>query len=49
MELFEEDDAKEFIQKDVEGSDIDTRRRVSTDFVRALCKRFEAEVRKGWG
>jgi hypothetical protein len=31
---------------DIEGSDTDTRRRVSTDLVRALCKQFEEEVRE---
>uniref|UniRef100_A0A0N5AQY9 Exportin-2 n=1 Tax=Syphacia muris TaxID=451379 RepID=A0A0N5AQY9_9BILA len=43
LELFE-DEPLEFIKKDIEGSDIGTRRRGAGDFVRALCRRFEQEV-----
>lgn len=37
---------EEYIRRDIEGSDIDTRRRAACDLVRALCKFFEAEVTK---
>ena len=43
MELFE-DDPIEFIRRDLEGSDNDTRRRAATEFVRALVQRFEQQV-----
>eukprot|EP00118_Oscarella_pearsei_P025556 m.308373 g.308373 ORF g.308373 m.308373 type:complete len:973 (+) comp43881_c0_seq1:68-2986(+) len=42
-ELFE-DNPEEFIRQDLEGSDVDTRRRASCDLVRSLCKYFEAPV-----
>ena len=42
-ELFE-DNAFEYIRRDVEGSDTDTRRRVSCDLVRGLCRNYEAQV-----
>lgn len=42
-ELFE-DDPIEFIRRDLEGSDSDTRRRAATEFVRALVDKFEAKV-----
>lgn len=34
----------EFFKRDIEGSDLETRRRGATDFVRALCKQFEPQV-----
>ncbi|KAF2119186.1 CAS/CSE protein [Lophiotrema nucula] len=40
VELFE-DEPIEFIRRDLEGSDSDTRRRATTNFVRALMARFE--------
>jgi exportin-2 (importin alpha re-exporter) len=42
-ELFE-DNPFEYIRRDVEGSDTDTRRRVSCDLVRALCRNHESAV-----
>jgi len=42
-ELFE-DNAEEYIRKDIEGSDNDTRRRAACDLVRGLCKYFEKLV-----
>ena len=43
MELFE-DEPIEFIRRDLEGSDSDTRRRAATDFLRQLMVKFEAIV-----
>lgn len=43
MELFE-DEPIEFIRRDLEGSDSDTRRRASTDFLRGLLAQFEELV-----
>ncbi|KAI9864617.1 MAG: importin-alpha export receptor [Trichoglossum hirsutum] len=40
IELFE-DEPIEFIRRDLEGSDSDTRRRAATDFLRALLEQFE--------
>ncbi|BFZ62404.1 importin-alpha export receptor [Saitoella coloradoensis] len=42
-ELFE-DDPIEFIRRDLEGSDSDTRRRSATDLVRGLMEQFEKSV-----
>lgn len=42
-ELFE-DNPEEYIRKDIEGSDIDTRRRAACDLVRGLCKFYEQVV-----
>ncbi|XP_029650427.1 exportin-2 [Octopus sinensis] len=42
-ELFE-DNPDEYIRRDIEGSDIDTRRRAACDLVQALCKIFEEPV-----
>ncbi|KAL5021450.1 hypothetical protein ScPMuIL_000605 [Solemya velum] len=42
-ELFE-DNPEEYIRRDIEGSDVDTRRRSACDFVQALCKSFEGPV-----
>lgn len=39
-----EDEPFEFLKRDVEGSDLHTRRRGASDFVRALGKHFEAEI-----
>ncbi|KAF2204358.1 Cse1-domain-containing protein [Delitschia confertaspora ATCC 74209] len=43
VELFE-DEPIEFIRRDLEGSDNDTRRRAATDFLRQLMSRFETDV-----
>lgn len=43
IELFE-DEPIEFIRRDLEGSDTDTRRRAATDFLRELMERFERLV-----
>uniref|UniRef100_A0A915PJA9 Exportin-2 n=1 Tax=Setaria digitata TaxID=48799 RepID=A0A915PJA9_9BILA len=40
FELFE-DDPLEYMRRDIEGSDIGTRRRGASDFLRALCRRPE--------
>ncbi|OLL26294.1 Importin-alpha re-exporter [Neolecta irregularis DAH-3] len=42
-ELFEEDPI-EFIRRDLEGSDSDTRRRASADFIRGLMDKFESMI-----
>ena len=42
-EIFE-DNPFEYIRRDAEGSDTDTRRRVSCDLVRALCRNYEAQT-----
>lgn len=42
-EIFD-DNPFEYVRRDVEGSDTDTRRRVSCDLVRALCRNYEAQV-----
>uniref|UniRef100_A0A915DYI5 Exportin-2 n=1 Tax=Ditylenchus dipsaci TaxID=166011 RepID=A0A915DYI5_9BILA len=34
----------DFLKRDIEGSDAETRRRGATDFVRALCKQFEQQI-----
>mmetsp|Transcript_24536 Transcript_24536/g.59067 ORF Transcript_24536/g.59067 Transcript_24536/m.59067 type:complete len:963 (+) Transcript_24536:192-3080(+) len=34
----------EYVRRDMEGSDVDTRRRTTVDFIRGLCKFFEKEV-----
>ena len=36
----------EFVRRDTEGSDTDTRRRASRELVRALVDKFPAEVRR---
>ncbi len=38
----------EYIQRDTEGSDSDTRRRAATELVKALTKKFPVEVRIGF-
>lgn len=42
-ELFE-DNPEEYIRRDIEGSDVDTRRRAACDLVQALSKSFEGPV-----
>ena len=43
MEMFE-DEPIEFIRRDLEGSDSDTRRRAATDFLRGLLSQYEKTV-----
>ena len=43
MELFE-DEPIEYIRRDLEGSDSDTRRRAASDLVRGLLEHFAKEV-----
>ncbi|EDQ90557.1 uncharacterized protein MONBRDRAFT_35084 [Monosiga brevicollis MX1] len=38
------DNPEEYIRRDIEGSDIDTRRRAASDLVRGLCKFWEEPV-----
>ncbi|QSS63234.1 chromosome segregation protein [Histoplasma capsulatum] len=45
IEMFE-DEPIEFIRRDLEGSDSDTRRRATTDFLRQLLEKFEQSVTK---
>ncbi|OXA64637.1 Exportin-2 [Folsomia candida] len=47
-ELFE-DNPEEYIRRDIEGSDVDTRRRAVCDLVRALSKNFESEMTSIFG
>lgn len=42
-ELFE-DNPEEYIRRDIEGSDVDTRRRAACELVKALSKFFEAKI-----
>ena len=44
-ELFEMN-PEEYVRRDIEGSDIDTRRRAACDLVKGLCRFFEAPVSK---
>lgn len=39
-----EDNPEEYIRKDIEGSDIDTRRRAVSDLLRTLSQHFEAKI-----
>lgn len=39
-----EDNPEEYIRKDIEGSDIDTRRRAVSDLVRTLSQHFESKI-----
>jgi len=43
IELFE-DNGLEYIRRDMEGSDVDTRRRTTVDFVKGLCEYFRPQV-----
>lgn len=47
-ELFE-DDPDEYVKRDIEGSDVDTRRRAACDLVRALSKFLEADLVRIFG
>ena len=43
MELFE-DNPEEYIRRDLEGSDVDTRRRAACDLVKGLSRFFEPQI-----
>lgn len=43
LELFE-DDPEEYVKRDIEGSDVDTRRRAACDLVQSLCKFQEVQL-----
>ncbi|CAI5439866.1 unnamed protein product [Caenorhabditis angaria] len=43
MELFE-DEPLDFMKRDIEGTDVGTRRRGAIDLARALCRRYEAQM-----
>jgi len=43
VEMFE-DNAEEFIRRDLEGSDVDTRRRAACDLVKGLSRHFEEKI-----
>ncbi|XP_050434823.1 exportin-2 [Adelges cooleyi] len=47
-ELFE-DNPEEYIRRDIEGSDVDTRRRAACDLVKALSKEFEQITMSSFG
>ncbi|OAD56402.1 Exportin-2 [Eufriesea mexicana] len=47
-ELFE-DNPEEYIRRDIEGSDVDTRRRAACDLVKVLSKHFEAKIMEIFG
>lgn len=47
-ELFE-DNPEEYIRRDIEGSDVDTRRRAACDLIKVLGKSFEQEIEKIFG
>ncbi|XP_011299579.1 exportin-2 [Fopius arisanus] len=47
-ELFE-DNPEEYIRRDIEGSDVDTRRRAACDLVKVLAKYFGAKVMEIFG
>lgn len=47
-ELFEEN-PEEYIRRDIEGSDVDTRRRAACDLVKVLSKYFEAKIMEIFG
>lgn len=47
-ELFE-DDPEEYVKRDIEGSDVDTRRRAACDLVQSLCKFQESQLIEVFG
>ncbi|CAL8069631.1 unnamed protein product [Orchesella dallaii] len=47
-ELFE-DNPEEYIRRDIEGSDVDTRRRAACDLVKALSRYFEPQITEVFG
>lgn len=44
-ELFE-DNPDEYIRRDIEGSDVDTRRRAACDLVKVLTQYFEQQIKE---
>ncbi|KAF9416074.1 hypothetical protein HW555_006486 [Spodoptera exigua] len=48
MELFE-DNPEEYVRRDIEGSDVDTRRRAACDLVRSLAQHFEDKMMNIFG
>lgn len=38
------DNPEEYIRRDIEGSDVDTRRRAACDLVKVLSKYFEVKI-----
>jgi len=48
VELFE-DNPDEFIRRDLEGSDVDTRRRAACDLVKGLSRHFEEKITQIFG
>lgn len=47
-ELFE-DNPEEYTRRDIEGSDVDTRRRAACDLVNTLSQNFEARIMEIFG
>lgn len=47
-EIFE-DNPEEYIRRDIEGSDVDTRRRAACDLVKVLSKSFESNIMEIFG
>jgi hypothetical protein len=43
------DNAEEYIRRDIEGSDVDTRRRAACDLVRVLSRYFEGKITEIFG
>lgn len=43
VELFEDSPA-EYIKKDLEGTDVETRRRAAYEFAKGLCKNYDMQV-----
>ncbi|CAK1543500.1 unnamed protein product [Leptosia nina] len=48
MELFE-DNPEEYVRRDIEGSDVDTRRRAACDLVRTLAVHYEQKIMSIFG
>merc|ERR1719419_2106444 len=48
IELFE-DNPEEYIRRDLEGSDVDTRRRAACDLVKGLSRFFEPQITSTFG
>lgn len=48
QELFE-DNPEEYTRRDIEGSDVDTRRRAACDLVNTLSQNFEARIMEIFG
>ncbi|XP_059097421.1 exportin-2-like [Tigriopus californicus] len=44
-----EDNAEEYIRRDLEGSDVDTRRRAACDLVKGLSRYFESQITEIFG